>query len=201
MKTLLTLLSLFLLSLGVGLSIYAYHNMDSLTLPRSLSLLPGEAAASPDDWQTYTNDGYGFTLTHPPGYVVDEAQQNGVLFSPPAGAISDTNLSSDTGLIVGRYPGTTGECSPKLFASGVKTVTRTTENGVTYLVATTTGSGAGSTYEQVIYALPNSNPCVSVAYLIHATAIGNYTAGSVRAYNRAALLDDFDKMRRSLVLR
>jgi hypothetical protein len=38
-----------------------------------------------------------------------------------------------------------------------------------------------------------------VRYFVHSTNIGNYPEGAVTAYDRTALLDAFDAIRRSLV--
>jgi hypothetical protein len=91
-------------------------------------------------------------------------------------------------------------CTGDIFVyDNVKATTRT-ENGVTYSVASTSGAGAGNFYEETIYALAGSVPCTAVRYYIHSSNIGNYTPGTVREFDKNALLDSFDDIRTSLVL-
>jgi hypothetical protein len=39
--------------------------------------------------------------------------------------------------------------------------------------------------------------CTAVRYLVHSTNIGNYEPGAVREFDRPALIDLFDQIRRS----
>ena len=75
-----------------------------------------------------------------------------------------------------------------------------TDNGTIYSVASSTGAGAGNRYEETVYALPGTNPCVAVRYFIHYGVIENYPAGTVQAFNQPALLATFDAIRRTLVI-
>ena len=75
------------------------------------------------------------------------------------------------------------------------------DGGVTYSVASTTDAGAGNRYEEQVYALAGANPCIAVRYFIHTTELGNYPAGTRVAYDRAALLAQFDAIRHSLTLK
>jgi hypothetical protein len=65
-------------------------------------------------------------------------------------------------------------------------------------------SAAGNTYEELVYVLadsPDPQNCMAVRYFIHTTRIENYEPGTVREYDRAALLRSFDEIRRSLIIR
>ncbi|HVS79986.1 MAG TPA: hypothetical protein VHF05_03315, partial [Candidatus Paceibacterota bacterium] len=82
-------------------------------------------------------------------------------------------------------------------AGTAKTIT---ENGTDYSVASSTGAGAGNRYEETVYALPGTNPCVGVRYFVHYGVIENYPAGAVKEFDRQSLLSTFDSMRKTLIL-
>jgi len=63
-----------------------------------------------------------------------------------------------------------------------------------------TEAAVGNRYEETVYAMPGTSPCVAVRYFIHWTIIENYPPGAVTAFDRQALLDRFDAMRGTLVL-
>ncbi len=67
-----------------------------------------------------------------------------------------------------------------------------------YSVATSSGAAAGNRYEEMIFAFPASSPCTAVRYYIHSTAVGNYPEGSVREFDREALLAEFDAIRKTI---
>jgi hypothetical protein len=74
------------------------------------------------------------------------------------------------------------------------------DNGVDYSVAQGGGAGAGNLYSETVYAIPGSSACTAVRYFIHSSQIGNYPPGMVTAFNKQALLTQFDAIRHSLVL-
>ncbi len=73
-----------------------------------------------------------------------------------------------------------------------------TDNGIEYSFASSTSAAAGNLYEEQVYALATSSPCTAVRYFIHSSNVGNYPAGAVREFDRAALLAEFDIIRRSV---
>jgi hypothetical protein len=119
----------------------------------------------------------------------------------PLGLWQGTNLSSDSGISVEELPAKEN-CSAHAFIDPLSKVKDRpfTDMGVQYFVASSSGAGAGNIYEEIVYVLPYSNPCVGIRYFIHSTNIGNYPPGSVEEYNRKQLLSEFDKIRESLVL-
>ena len=132
---------------------------------------------------------------------------NGVKFTIPASVAmastsspqAGTNLSSDTYLSIEQLP-RAKKCTGDIYLTASVVAQNITENGTDYSFASSTGAAAGNRYEEHVYALATSSPCTAVRYYIHSTNIGNYPAGAVREFDKAALLTEFDKIRASLVL-
>lgn len=153
----------------------------------------------------------GFTLKYPPLYTVDPSYtytllgpdivRKGVSFTVPSDLTTGTNLSKDTRVSVEHLDGKVS-CSVGDFVTLPVNVrgAELTDGGTTYMVASTTDAGAGNRYEEYLYLLKDSTPCVAVRYFIHYSVLENYTPGSVTAFNKTSLLSTFDEVRRSLTL-
>lgn len=180
----------------------------------SALLLPGwtgTQAATPPAGQSRGHAGSGFTLSVPPGWKVDGTYAyrsfgpghpiHGVLFHIPPKLAHGTNLSPDlTGISVESVPGP-GRCEASRFLPSPVKQRALVENGTTYSVAEGHDAGAGNFYDEIVYAVVGSAPCIAVRYFIHSTNIANYDPGTVRAFDRPALIAEFDRIRRTLVLR
>ncbi len=164
--------------------------------------------------QVYENGAEGFSIRYPAGYTVNPNFQyqelgpnngiNGVSFTIPSSTAAGTNLAQDSYISVEEIPNTK-DCNAGLFLppnsmTGVLGITTTTENGVTYSVASSTGAGAGNRYEETAYAIPGTNPCIAVHYFIHYGVIENYPEGAVKAFDRQSILDQFDAIRSTLTI-
>ena len=147
--------------------------------------------------EAYAYDQFGpKKLIHGVSLAIPAAMATASTSSPQAG----TNLSAGTYLSVEQLP-RAKKCTGDIFISAdVKTQT-VTEGGIDYSLATTSGAAAGNRYEELVYALATSSPCTAVRYYIHSTDIGNYPAGTVREFDRITLIDAFDTIRRSVVMR
>jgi hypothetical protein len=170
---------------------------------------------APQEWQTYESSARAFSLRYPPGYTVDAGYvyQNlgpgkeikGVKFTIDPALATSTNLASDSYVSVEEIPqanSPTGTCTADKFldlANGTA-AQALSDHGTTYSFASSTGAAAGNRYEEWIYTIPGANFCVAVRYFIHYGVLENYSAGTVHAFDRAALLAQFDAIRRSLVL-
>ncbi len=165
--------------------------------------------------QAYESGTEGFSMRYPAGYKVTGDYQyqemgpgkniSGVSFTIPSSTSSGTNLGSDTYLSVEEIPQTPpAECTADLFlalgGNGALNVATTTENGTTYSVASSTGAGAGNRYEETVYAISGTNPCIAIRYFIHYGVLENYPAGSVQAFDKQGLLDQFNEMRGTLTI-
>src|SRR5207247_320003 len=108
-------------------------------------------------------------------------------------------LSSDTYISVEWLP-RAKKCTGDIYvADNVRAETMSSAS-TTYSVATTSGAGAGNFYEEIVFAISDSKPCTAVRYRIHSSNISNYDPGTVREFDRAVLLRQFDEIRDSLVL-
>ncbi len=167
----------------------------------------------------YTNAADGFSIRLPSlatstsqyanSYNVDESYQyqalgpgkgiDGVKFTIPSSLTIGTNLADDTYLSV-ELLSPTQNCTANPFLGDPRAIAQTlTDAGTTYSVASTTDAAAGNRYEETVYAIPGTNPCIAVRYSIHYGVIENYPP-SVHAFDEQSLLTQFDQIRRTLVI-
>jgi hypothetical protein len=160
-------------------------------------------------WHSYRDMRLGYAISYPPAWRLDTAyaytglgpqsEIRGVAFHIPPSMTQGTNLSPNlTGVSVETSP---GSCRADRFLEAPEHLRALRDNGIAYSIAEGEDAGAGNFYQQVIYAVVASEPCLAVRYFIHSTNIGNYDPGTVRQFDRAALMAQFDRIRRTLVLR
>ncbi len=159
--------------------------------------------------KTYSNGTEGFSIRLPEGFTVDEhfvhqitPQKNiaGVKFTIPQDLSKGTNLSNDSYISVETIPNVQ-DCSANLFLDGAHNAEGVTDsNGVKYSLTSSSGAGAGNRYDETVYALAGTNPCIAVRYLIHYGVIENYPEGTVKEFDKQALVTQFDQIRRTLVV-
>lgn len=160
----------------------------------------------------------GFSLRYPAGYAIDTAYKYealgpsrsiyGVKITIPKSLAQGTNLSADSYVSVESIPtknlggGNPASCSASAFVQpGAGAAPHAaTVNDTTYSVASTSDAAAGNRYEETVYAIPGTNPCIAVRYFVHYGAIGNYPAGAVKEFDKNALMTQFDQIRSSLIL-
>jgi membrane-bound inhibitor of C-type lysozyme len=161
--------------------------------------------------QVYSSGSQGFSIRYPAGYALDDSYTytglgpvqtiKGTKFTIDPAIASGTNLSSDSYISVEEIAGAK-ECTADKFLdlpSGGKAVDLK-DGGTDYSFASTTGAGAGNRYEESVYALPGTSPCVAVRYFVHYGVLENYPQGQVRAFDSRALMGQFDQIRRTLTL-
>lgn len=160
-------------------------------------------------WPIYHDAKYGFSISYPNGWKLDTQhvydafgpgkEIPGIAFVIPASMAKGTNLSRDSYIAVEVLPAAT-ICDFSGFVDATDKSYPMTDAGRRYSYAEAGEGAAGNYYEQYIYALTGSKPCLGVRYFIHSTNIGAYDPGTVREFDRAALLAQFDRIRRTLVL-
>jgi hypothetical protein len=123
----------------------------------------------------------------------------GVEFLIPKSMTIGTNLSKDSSIDI-TQDSKDIECSAKNSELPNSKVFSLSDKGVQYFVATTSDAAAGNRYEQVVYTIVNSKPCTTIGYNIHSTVFENYPEGTVKRFDKQALIKTFDEIRRSLVL-
>lgn len=149
---------------------------------------------------TSTADTNSYKLTERYSYQASPAKKIfGTKFQIPESKTIGTNLSADSYISVETIPQTT-VCHADLFIDGTQDIREVAENGTTYSVVSASNAGAGNRYEETVYAIPGTNPCVAVRYLIHYTVLQNYPEGTRVEFDKAALLREFDSIRRSLIV-
>ncbi|MBZ0228141.1 MAG: hypothetical protein K8F58_06775, partial [Bauldia sp.] len=79
------------------------------------------------------------------------------------------------------------------------TAAATTEDDTEYSVASLTDAGAGNLYEETVYALAGTSPCLAVRTFIHSANIGNFDPGTVTEFDKAALTAESDAIRKTVV--
>jgi membrane-bound inhibitor of C-type lysozyme len=172
------------------------------------------SAPATDALPNVYHDGHnGFTIRYANDWNIDsaytyrlrgpnEVAPTGVKFRIPLTMATGTNLSAlDTGISVEIASSSNDmtTCSASTFASQPVTAATSTINTIEYSVASTSDAGAGNFYEEHIFALPYSRPCIAVRYFIHSTNIGNYTPGTIKEFDKTVLLKQFDAIRGTLV--
>jgi membrane-bound inhibitor of C-type lysozyme len=158
--------------------------------------------------EIYSNSDDRFSIRTPQGYTIDRAYQyqafgpgkgiSGVRFTIPATVATGTNLSADSYISVENLSPQQG-CDARAFLA-MGNVSTLREGMMTYSVASSTGAAAGNRYEEVVYALPETNPCIAIRYYIHYGVLANYPAGTVKEFDKEALLAEFDAIRRTLTI-
>ncbi len=180
-------------------------NSDNMTFKNC-----GEGAVAAAEPNKFTNASSTFTVNYPDGWTpnadykytgVSEAKPiHGVQFKILGEMATGTNLSADTYVSVEQLPRATS-CVGDIYIKDMVKPSAIDADGHSYSLASTTGAAAGNRYEEWVYAIPGSNPCTAIRYFIHYGAIENYpTDGSVKEFDRAALLAVFDQIRDSVTV-
>ncbi len=159
---------------------------------------------------TYLDVQKGFSLRYPADYSVNTdykyqglgpgKQIQGVKFTIPESMARGTNLSSfDTGVSIEIIP-TVENCNAGMFLGGDVKSQLKIDGDREYSFASLSEGAAGNFYEEQVWAFNGMNYCFGVRYLIHSTNIENYPEESVSQFDKNALLEQFDKIRRSLIV-
>jgi membrane-bound inhibitor of C-type lysozyme len=171
-----------------------------------------ETAANPGTLpNVYSNSEMGVSIRYPEGFSVNEKYIYGNLgphkeiygtkLTIDPNIATSTNLAMDTYISIESIP-QVSTCDAALFLDpqiSKKSISLQEGKNI-YSVSSSTGAGAGNRYEEEVYAIPGTNPCIAVRYYIHYGAFENYPEGSVRPFDREALISIFDSIRQTLKL-
>jgi len=161
--------------------------------------------------EIYASSLSGFSMRYPTGYTVKKDyvyQQlgpgkdiNGISFTIPESMAKGTNLGADSYLSVEKISNSS-TCDASLFLDPVLLGKSTiiSDDNVDYSMASSTGAGAGNRYEETVYAISGTNPCLAIRYFIHYSVLENYPVGAVKAFDHAQIIKEFDAMRRSITI-
>ncbi|MFZ3054459.1 MAG: MliC family protein [Minisyncoccales bacterium] len=157
----------------------------------------------------YHDGTIGFSIRYPDGYSVDPNYQYqalgpnkeiyGTKFTISPDIASGTNLSNDSGISIELIPNTQ-DCNAGLFLFNSSNIETITDNNTEYSFASSTDAAAGNRYEEKVWALSNNNSCIAIRYFIHYGAIENYPQDTVKEFNKTSLIDQFDKIRQTLIV-
>lgn len=169
---------------------HMYHDIAlgfSITLPTALATSSNDSLWSVDSAYEYQAQGPGKSIA-------------GVKFTIPKTLAVGTNLSNDSYVSVEHLKA--GEkCDASTFMMDPSIKSHSVQEGVlSYSVATSSDAAVGNRYEETVYARTDSSSCIAVRYFIHYAAIQNYPDGAVKEFDKAALLQTFDQIRRTLAI-
>ena len=155
----------------------------------------------------------GFTFRYPNDYPLNSnyryyalknnSNARGVKVFVSDAITTSTNLAADSGVSIESVtidPASSTPCAVNMFLDAPATSTRMIENGVRYSVATTTDAAAGNRYEETVWLISGTNPCIAIRYFIHYTNRSNFGSESIAEFDRQTLLNVFNKIRWSLIL-
>ena len=178
---------------GIGVAVFFFLNPKESGAPSVL----GEPGL-------YVHENPGFAVRYPEGFTLDTGytyaamgegkEIKGISFTVPKSLTEGTNLSTDTRLSIEWKDKAT--CTVTDFLEGAEHVQTVVDEDAVYVVGIGGGAGAGNRYEEAVY-VPGGVGCTAVRYFIHTTVIENYPEGTVKAFDRTALMLAFDSMRRS----
>ncbi|MBP9763494.1 MAG: hypothetical protein KBD10_01980 [Candidatus Pacebacteria bacterium] len=146
---------------------------------------------------TYSDTELGFSIDLLKGYVVEKSTSS-VKFKIPEETAAGTNLSKDTYISIEQLSAEkTCEANSFMETPSVSSSV-VNDDSTLYSVASSTDAGAGNRYEEYVYTIIGTEPCVAVRYFIHYSAIENFPEGAVKEFDKESLIYDFDEMRHSV---
>jgi hypothetical protein len=119
--------------------------------------------SAPDDWQTYTDQTYGFTFRYPAEGQIVNQQDHSARISLPF--MPGTNLTEKfIDVVVMENADPCVSQNPGVSQSQLLTV-----NGIPFLEESGADSGAGHSYEWIAYSTSKNNVCASLTFVLNST--------------------------------
>lgn len=161
---------------------------------------PGAATQSFVYENKYRNASFSYNDMFAPAFFpngqVSKIQPEFVLQFIDTQAYKNTNLieayflfgsSTDAQLVAA--------CTEPASLAGPETVVgEVSINGVSFTRSEASGVGAGNIYEQTYYRAAHNGTCYEITYFVHYGNIGNYNPGTVKEFDRTALIQKFDQI-------
>lgn len=163
---------------------------------------PMLSAAETADWKMFSNN--SFLIKYPKDFSTKidhieyglDTELKGVTFTIPATLTSGTNLSKDSAVIIVENPYLSESCSAEQLATAMNIPTQSSFVAIgntNYTIAKGGDAGAGNFYEHIYIAIPG-DICRGAVLFIHSTNIGNYDPGTIKEFDKSALLSIFATM-------
>ncbi len=209
-KTSVFVVAVVLLAAGVSIGVLLRRPWPRPPVPNTATGTSEPVAVDPGGLpQVFQSASPGFSIRYPSGWTADTAYRyralgpgkdiTGVSFTVPASLAEGTNLSAGSYVSVEAIP-RSDRCTADLFLPQGTAASDETLDGTSYPVGHVTDAAVGNRYDETVFAIPGTNPCLAVRYFIHWTVIENYPPGVVAAFDRHSLLDRLDAIRKTLVL-
>lgn len=173
------------------------------------AVLGATAAAAMPASTRYANQSFGFEVTLPRGFIVDESYLRqdlgpgreipGVAFRIPPELAFGTTLGVDSYVALEELSGV--ECAPETFLASPGATSESVIGGRAFAVSTVSGEGAGNVYEETVHVTAVEGRCYDVRYFIHSSDILGYEPGMVAPFDRQRVLALFDSIAGSLIIR
>ncbi len=199
--------------LGVVAMTFLYFHPAALTQLSNVSVsnVNVRASEAPNGWSVFAPPGSHFLIDYPDEYTVDTTYSyaglgsrrdiKGVKFIVPESTAAGTNLvAADSGVSVEVLPDST-VCAGAEFVDETTSSTDMTDSGVHYSVVESVATGAADRFDEIVYAVPGSVPCTAVRYSIHSIISKNASSSATQPFDKSALLNEFNLIRRSFTLK
>ena len=170
---------------------------------------PRPAQQPPTGWRIYGDTRLGFSIAYPADWRIDRAHVYpisiddtriaGVAFMIPPELALHTNLSTGSYLSIESSP-SAPTCKASAFLSTTDTERDENRGSLRWSIGTSGDAGAGNFYDETVYALKDSRPCLALRYFIHSTNVANYSPGTVKQFDKAGLVRLFDRIRSTFAL-
>lgn len=151
--------------------------------------------------------GAGISIMYPDDFTIDELYAYegfpgkpiaGVKFTIPATLATGTNLAPDSYIAIEVLP-RAKTCTGDIFVTANVRAEDIPTGTILWSLATSSEGAAGNLYEEQMYAIKDSKPCLGVRYVIRSSTVANYEPGTVTEFDRFSLLSKFDAIRDSLM--
>lgn len=156
--------------------------------------------------KTYASSTMKFSVSYSPEFVLEEPYAytrvsptkpiSGVKFRVPASFTQGTNLASDSGVSVEQLP-RANKCVGDIYLKANVRAVPLAEGTTNFSAATSTETVGADTFEEAVFAITGSSPCIAVRYFLHTTSATG-TATSTQQFDRAGVIAAFETIRRSL---